>query len=360
MVVLLYITADRVGIETGGGKVTGCEVEALRSLGPCEVWSRKVSPPGWAVTENETFVWDQMAYQNAIASSFVPVCLAHFYAGTFTRTVIGLKKKGAKITYTADAHDVAKSRQAHLELGIPYDYPHLTDPELWSRYLKGYAAADVLIVPSTHSRDVMRNFSCTNRIEIIPHGCDIPKDVKPLPKTFRVGYMGAIGPDKGLLCLLKAWKKLDYPPSQAALVLAGYQSTSNFVLNLMGRAGLPVNANLTVERLGWVDNPSDFYNDIALYVQPSVTEGFGIEVLEAQAHSRAVLCSDGAGAADTVEPWYRFKAGDSDELASKIDGVRLRGGCVGPGYPTWQEDAARFTWDKIQQRYVQLWKELLT
>ena len=38
---LLYVTADRIGVETGGGHVTKHELEALAQVGPVTV----VNPP---------------------------------------------------------------------------------------------------------------------------------------------------------------------------------------------------------------------------------------------------------------------------------------------------------------------------
>src|ERR1700738_49777 len=308
----LYITADRINTQTGGGLVTFHESEALKSLGPCEIFDRDIlARPGrtafgeydvWeealsAVAMGQTgpdspwvdpWVWDGFACYRwreleRDRQKYQPPKFAHFYAGTFTTTIKKLKEIGCKVSYTAAAHNIELSKQAHLEAGIPFDYPHLTDPELWKRYVGGYLAADVVICPSTHSADVMRSYGCKN-VEIIPHGVDIPETIAPLPKTFTVGYMGSYGPDKNVPILLKAWKKLAYRDS--LLVLAGRDSNSPYVQDMVAKHG---GGNIVMA--GWVDKVADFYNSISLYVQPSWTEGFGCEVLEAQAHGRAVLCS---------------------------------------------------------------------
>ena len=411
---LLYCTADRINAPSGGGLVTWHESQALAELGPCEVWGREQLGQQVPAFHNhpEPWLWDRMAYnrltkwliagvENSTISDDLQVNvvgkrttedfrMAHFYAGTFSSTVNWLKKLVCKVTYTAAAHDVTLSRREHERLGVPYDYPHLTDPVQWKRYVQGYLDADVLICPSQHSASVMRGFGVKNRIEVIPHGCELPicrncsgegdrpieigpgkyledqtRDCEvchgsgiappaPLPPQFRVGYLGSYGPDKGVVYLLQAWAKLNY--SDAVLVLGGRDSNSPWVHALLQHTGAR-NVCLT----GWVDDVSQFYSQISLYVQPSVTEGFGIEVLESAAHSRAVLCSTGAGAADVVPEWYRFPAADVDALASKIDQVKLRGSCpqTDPCYPHWQGIAADYTWDKIRQRYQNLWKELL-
>ncbi len=342
---LLYITADEVGKPNhGGGSVTWNEWEALCSLGESKMMDRNCMN----VRREEPWGWDESARYAANQYSIVGYeCpkLAHFYAGTFTKTVAYLRNGGAKVSYTAAAHDIEASKREHSLLQIPFNYPHLTDPALWKRYVGGYLAADLVICPSTHSAECMRRYGCKN-IKVIPHGVDLPKEIAPLPKVFTVGCLGAVhGPDKGLIYLLQAWKQLNYKDAQ--LIIAGPHSQSQFVQDLCHKYG-----GGRIWLRGWVDNVSNFYNDISLYVQPSVTEGFGIEVLEAMAHERPVLCSTGAGAVDVVEHWWRYQPLDIEQLASKIDTVR--GSFVGR-----YQEAKNYTWDKIKQLYVETWKELL-
>lgn len=341
-----YITADAIGTPTGGGCVTFNELEALKSICHVEVINPRPAAP---------FDQDKEALEmakNLTAKGFKqPLELAHVYAGCFSETVKWLKAQGVKVTYTAAAHDVAKSKEEHERLGLPFDYPHLTDPELWKQYLAGYKEADVLVCPSWHSRTVMRGFGCEQHIEIIPHGCHLPEAVKPVPKRFTVGYLGAYGPDKGIRVLLEAWKKLDW--SDATLILAGRDSCSEWPLRLIGKYG---GGNITVA--GWQRRVSDFYNSISCYVQSSLSEGFGIEVLEAMAHGRPVICSDGAGAVDIVESPFRFRAGDSGHLMERLKWIKdFVWDDVVMGVA--KSRAAEFTWDKIRERYVKLWGGLV-
>ncbi len=159
----LYVTSDKIGkANHGAGAVTFNESEVLKTFGPCEVW-------GCDEFSNKRIIgildpWHDDTAASCKKDFFVnPPKLAHFYAGTFSKTIDVLHRNGSKITYTAAAHSIEASRKAHEELGIPYNYPHLTDPELWKQYVRGYLAADVLIVPSMHSANVMRSFGATRR-----------------------------------------------------------------------------------------------------------------------------------------------------------------------------------------------------
>ena len=355
----LYVTADTVGGTSGGSQVTWHESQALSEMGTCEVIDRKVLDVSSKRYGVDPWCWDEIASRR-IEEKSIPenyhgqLYLAHLYAGTFGKTVQALHDVGCKCVYTAAAHNVEVSKREHLRLGLSYDYPHLTDPELLKRYLAGYLAADVVVCPSQHSASVMRELGRVGRIEIIPHGVNVPDGpIIPSPARFTVGYLGSYGPDKGVRYLLEAWKKLNY--RDAVLLLAGRDSTSPFVQWMVNVFG---GGNITM--LGWQENVSDFYNQLSLYVQPSASEGWGCEVTEAKAHGRLVICSDGAGAADCVGQWATVPACNADAIAGMIDQWR------GVSPDAWadaqvrmREEAKEYEWSIIRERYKQLWKGLI-
>ena len=365
----LYVTADKVGTASGGGLVTYHESEALKELGECEVWDRdylSTPSPGWMpLTQAEPWLWDENALSHLFMRGTRPE-LCHIYAGTFTRTIAQALKgnvangdKPSVVTTTCAAHSIEESRREHYTCGIDYDklYNHLVDPELWKRYSRGYMEADVLIVPSTHSEKVVREQGRKGRVEVIPHGVDLPETTKPIPTNFVVGYLGSCsGPDKGVRYLLEAWGKLNY--RDGLLILGGRDSTSPYVRSMVQTYGGNVHLR------GWVSDVSDFYNYISVYIQPSVSEGYGIEVLEAMAHARPVICSTGAGAHDVVPlgpelSQFKVSPRDVDDLCSAIDYCRKKGreflyevGRIN------REEAAKYSWHLIRQRYQTLWRSL--
>lgn len=351
---LLYLTADKIGLETGGGMVTNHESQALRSMGYCETWDRDIlnPPTSW----EEPWKWDLKAVDRLLMGQGGPnLKLCHIYSGTWKTTVQTLKRMKCRVCITVAAHDKEVSRQEHQKLGVGFPYKHLTEEDQWKRYIQGYQEADCIICPSTKAAEIVRAYPCTNRIEVIPHGCDLPEKIAPLPTTFRVGYLGSFGFDKGIRYLLEAWKKLNYIDG-STLVLGGKESTSDFGWMLIKTFG-GGNVNIT----GWHKDVSSFYNQINLYVQPSATEGFGLEVVEAMAHGRKVLCSRGAGAADLVPEWCRFNPCNADDLAGSIDYVKHHNHGILWKNPC--EDnrrvAEKHTWDKIRQRYIDVWRSLL-
>lgn len=353
---LLFITADLIGATTGGGLVAEQERTALLSLA-----SQKGCGGGaWGADDLKGGLAPEPWRADGIALHkrdwFVrPPKLAHFYSGSFPETARALKRRGAKISWTIAAHDREVSRREHEKFGIPFSkhYPHLVDSQSWKHYISGYALADVIICPSSAAAKTVRAYGPefeNKRIEIIPHGCELPEATKPFPKTFTVGYLGSYGCDKSVYYLMEAWKKLAY--ADAMLVLAGRDSLSPHVRALWDKFG-----GGNVYFAGWQKDVSTFYNSISLYVQPSATEGFGLEVLEAMAHGRPVVCSDGAGAVDLVDARYHIRAGDTDDLAGAIS--HCRDFDLEKCGQAAREVASQYTWGKIRQKYADVWSSLL-
>jgi glycosyltransferase involved in cell wall biosynthesis len=343
---VLYLTADAIGAPTGGGVVTEHESRALAQLGDLAVWSFPDAPRPWGA--------DDAAHDRLRADESFRPSIAHAYSGTFTRTVELLKERGCRVTYTCAAHDTKVSREEHARLGLSFDYPHLTDPELWQRYVEGYRCVDTVVCPSEAAAAVMRSYGC-EKIAVIPHGVVTSTAPRvPLPARFAVAYLGQAGPDKGLSYLLEAWKLLGY--ADVLLTIAG--RGTEVALPLVRQSGGMIYLR------GAVDNVDEIYDTCTLYVQPSATEGFGIEVLEAMSRGRPVLCSTGAGACDVVRHLADqvVPARDARALADRIDSLRAEFAWRRPQFESRAENAVeiaqRYAWASIRDRYVALWRAL--
>lgn len=347
-----YLTQDRVGTHSGGGLVTQAEFEALLKVDPAAISmdNTLINPADDPFESDERFC---VGARKMVEEQGMPG-LCHFYAGCFTTTVEFLKSKKARVTYTCAAHDTDRSIEEFGRLGISYPFGHMSDPNLRDMYVKGYRLADVVIVPSNHSREIMKRFGC-EKIVVIPHPVKLQTPLE-LPEKFAVGYFGQGGPDKGIVYLIEAWRSLDLP--DVKLILGG--DNSGMVLALWRRLG-----GKNIEIMGPVKDPMDFYRRISILVQPSVTEGYGIPVLEAMACGRPVVVSEGAGAVDLVDSAphpvgrkipIRAPGAIAEAIlyyAEHPETVREQGGNA-------LEHSKTCSWDNIQGQYEALWRSLIS
>lgn len=342
----VYITADTIGTETGGGVVTKNELLALKEISSeVTVIEGKDIEPAKFHQVDSPFLEDYFTLEQIKDKHFD---LAHFYSGCFSATIRWLKSKETKVTYTVAAHDRKVSMEEFGRLGLEYPFHHIKDDDLWDIYVEGIRLADMVIVPSTKSAEFLKSEGC-KKVVVIPHGVNLPKKVEPILERFDVGYLGAVGPDKGLIYLIQAWAMLNYSDSRLILAGGGTETLEPLIRQVADKANFVL--------LGRVASPSDLYNACSVYVQPSVTEGFGIGVLEAMAHGRPIIASEGAGASGLVDDSFGFVVPirSPEVIAERINLLKSMSlyDLMEMGQRAKQK-SRKFTWGKIRKRYAQL------
>jgi len=376
-----YVCGDIVGSPGGAGAVTANELRALEEALDmrCLVMDGKnILPPVYQGLDlpflQDYFVTVKLPYAS-IQRKFNPECPwwddrgeprwitngglthVHFYSNGFSEAVSAAKRQGAIVTYTTPSHNPQMSiqeyqKQATLNEGPAYPHHHISNPSLYRLHSRGLLEADLVIVPSTLSEDVVREIG-VDRIKVIPHGTDLPETVPPMPEKFAVGYLGQIGPDKGLSYLIEAWSKLAYP--DAVLMLAGWgtERLEKMVRQYSGKGRFHL--------MGSVKEPGELFRQVSIYCQPSTSEGFGISVVEALAHGRPVVCSRGAGAADAVREGidgFTVPAGDTNALAEAIDSLRKDTKLSEAMAVSARDRAKEYSWDRIRAIYKETFRKL--
>jgi glycosyltransferase involved in cell wall biosynthesis len=364
----LYVTFDVLDPDSGAGKVCIHEITALAKATQLKGILCRADPQktretlGWPVrTVNleKAYPFNPFLYDYFNAEQLDGTCeLMHLSCSPGNALLAKVRPKHYVTNIVA--HDLRISIEEHERItGTPYPFLHNTDPVLHETLIKHARKADIVFTPSHASEKWIKENIAPKRIEVIPHGCDWPENIPPLPSPFHsaglsLGYMGAHGPDKGLLYLLMAWNKLAY--KDAELVLAGPCTQS---LGPMIKEFCP---NGIIRSLGWVAKPVDFFKEVNVCVVPSVTEGFGLLGLEAMAHGRSAIVSTGAGCADIVTDHKdgilvppRSAKAIADAIASYISEPKqmFRMGKAA------RTKAKRYTWSKVEQIYERVYKELI-
>ena len=359
---MIYISTD-LGVKSSGGTVAKYELEAMKKFAletndnVIEINFNDIHPTVFGLPDIPLFI-DLLALDRLNNIDLSMVKLVHMYGGSYFQTIRMLKSKGIRTTNTIMFHKRETSISEHERLFGSYPYNYVKDDKLWNLFIGGIKEADVGIASGKHPADNMLKEGA-KRVEIIPLGCDIPDENKivKLPlQEFRVGYIGACGPDKGLFYLIKAWEKLNYQDG-SKLIFAGPNTEKilpNFI-NAFAKAG---NFNIW----GYVNNVADFYNSISIYVQPSATEAFGMEIVEAMSYGRPVICSDGAGAADcitNVEDGFAVPRMNIDAIAEKIDWFKNHPDEIIRMGTNARIKSLNYSWESTKKKYINLWRSLL-
>lgn len=352
----LYISHD-LGTNSSGNIVSSQELLALESLGDnvIKLGYQDISPVMFNLPDNPFFI-DYLAMDKIASLNLEDVDFCHLYGGPYTNTIRYLKARGIKTFLTMDAHDREESIKEFENLGYIYPYNHVKDDKLWKIYNGEIREADIVITPSKIAAEFLKKEGVDKaKIKIIPHGISIPENyrISSIPRPFNVGYLGAIGPDKGLKYLIQAWSYLNYQDGTLIIAGKGTEQLSSFIKKYATEGKYHL--------VGWIDNKEDFFKNISVYVQPSVTEAFGMEVLEAMSYGKTVIVSDGAGAVDVIEDGvngFIVKKRDMSGIVDKLNHLKnIESNLTGIGTSA-RAISLKYDWKIIRHQYIDLWKNL--
>lgn len=166
------------------------------------------------------------------------------------------------------------------------------------------------------------------------------------PQIGRRPYVLAVGspvPRKAYGDLLRAMARL--PPSPLALVIVGPPATEDRALE---RLAAELGITDRYHRAGWAPDAelAGWYAGASALAAPSIDEGFGLPVVEAQAAGVPVVASDIAahrevsGGAATLMP-----VGDVDALRDALAATVARGPEIEAAVTAGRANAARYTWE---------------
>lgn len=361
----ILLTNSGINYFTGGGIVSLNLLQSLQEVSDLEfiisdtefendkyenITAKSLNFMYYKYRMTSPFFMDYMAYNLIPDKSFD---LAVTYACPFGLAVEKLKRKGCFVVSDLAPHNIEISRGEHMKFIGSYPYPHLNDDFLWGLYSKHLRLADVVVVHSHKSASyIMQKANLKEMPRVIPHGCYIPDEIAAYPEVFTPGYFGSIGIDKGITYMVNAWLGI-------ATKLKGMH---HLLLGGVGTEGFKVQDNYMhyFEKTGKVDNLSEFYNQISVYIQPSICDGFGITPLEAMAFGKPVIVSEGAGVSELIEgtnAGFVTKLRDVADIQSKISYFIENPDEITRMGREARELAKQYEWKIIKQKYIDIYKE---
>lgn len=312
--------------------------------------------PAPAPTLEERVADSLEALADGLARIAHPPCILHTQDCISARAAARVRDGGAAVVVVRTVHHVDDfTTQALVEcqrLAIVEPDHLLVVSEYWQRVLRSDFGVEAAIV--TNGVDISR-FSK-------------PSDIDPATLRARTGIadrfvfltVGGIEPRKGSAMLVEALGRLrDGSERPPALVIVGghsFQDHSAYrgqVLARAGALGLEVGRDLII--LGTVgdDEIASWYHAADAFVFPSVKEGWGLAVLEAQAAGTPVISTDIPVFREylTENTAVLVPSGDATALEGAMRRLmntpELRGRLAGAG----RRAAARYSWDACARRH---------
>ncbi len=221
--------------------------------------------------------------------------------------------------------------------------------------------ADLVMCPSQASADdCSANGIAEDRLRVVPWGVGGPV-ATPAEVTgvrYRYGlpdryvlWVGTEEPRKNLRRLVRAFERL--APRSVALVLVGPEGWGEPVDDLRSRVEL--------HRLGFVpdDDLRSLYAGAAVFCYPSLSEGFGLPVLEAMYQGAPVVTSTDTATAEVAGRTGLLVDPESiDQIADALGGLLEDEPAAKALGRTGQERAATYTWERTAALIADLYREL--
>jgi glycosyltransferase involved in cell wall biosynthesis len=172
----------------------------------------------------------------------------------------------------------------------------------------------------------------------------------------KIGAVGRLVHLKGYDLLVRAMEKVIIHHPTAKLIIAGGGPEMKNLTELAAACGIPD----SVELLGNISNDDvpAFFTGLAIFVQPSRREAFGISVLEAMAARTPVVATRVGGLPELVADGINgliIPPEDVEALAEAI--VRLLNRpkeCAKMGVEGRQIAENNFSWEKVASRYMEI------
>ncbi len=234
--------------------------------------------------------------------------------------------------------------------------------------------ATMIVTISNYSLEKIKQFYRIDesKVRIVPNGVDVEKfkpfsDIEAAKRQFGLGdepcvlFVGSLIPRKGSTFLVEAAKKIVAQKSNTKFLIVGEGPLRKQLDNSLEDANLTRNfkflGNLKDDKLPAVYNCAD------VFVLPSIQEGQGIVLLEAQACAKPVVAFNIGGVNEAVcngETGLLVKLGNTDEFADAVlkliseKNLQDKMGVAGRKFVL-----ENFTWDICAQKMLNVYNEAL-
>jgi 1,2-diacylglycerol 3-alpha-glucosyltransferase len=172
-----------------------------------------------------------------------------------------------------------------------------------------YQRMDAVIIPSKSMEEVIWQFQPLLALYTVPHGMEldpfyrtgIARDRAEFgfhPDDILFIYVGRLWPEKNLPFLLESFAQICQKHDNIRLLVVGDGPDRRKLIHQVTEAGIDTKVHFT----GAIDHSQlpQYYQAADIFITPSITETFGLTVIEAMASGLPVIGIESVGISDTV------------------------------------------------------------
>jgi glycosyltransferase involved in cell wall biosynthesis len=283
------------------------------------------------------------------------------------------KKRNYSLIHSHDWLTVNAALEAKAKINKPnvitihsteYDRAGLSPyEEILKVEKKGVLNSDrVITVSHMMEKQLIERFGADkNKLRVIYNGVDIDKFRKRYEfrrsKEKVVLFLGRMVEQKAPIQFLEAARKVLTKMRNVRFVMVGEGDLLPHLIDLAIKWGI----SDKVTFMGYLPDEQlkEAYARSDLYVMPSVSEPFGITVLEAMASGTPVLVSKTSGVSEITAHVLKTEFWDVNDMAEKIIALLnydVLSETLSNGHSI---DVKNFTWDKTAEQTLNVYKELV-
>jgi glycosyltransferase involved in cell wall biosynthesis len=221
--------------------------------------------------------------------------------------------------------------------------------ETFAAYVREPLLADLCIVTSSYTRQTLiENGVAANRIALVPYGVDLEffTPIQESRSKFTVLFVGHLVRQKGLHYLLEAWRRLKLSNAELRIV-GGLGSSHKWLSAYCGDATF----------LGTLEKDAlrREYRQADLLCLPSLSDGFGLVVLESLACGTPVLTTTTCGASDLIRDsanGFVIPSSDLTTLMARLEWAARNRALLREMRSAARKTAELCPWNKFRRRLI--------